>query len=45
MNIGELRKKLCAGMAGTMIEERVPHFSRGLCARKPALSVPKGGDF
>jgi hypothetical protein len=22
-----------------------PHFSRVLCARKPALSLPKGGDF
>jgi hypothetical protein len=24
---------------------RVPHFSRVLCARKPALSLSKGGDF
>jgi NAD(P)-dependent dehydrogenase (short-subunit alcohol dehydrogenase family) len=24
---------------------RVPHFSRALCARKPALSLSKGGDF
>jgi hypothetical protein len=28
-----------------IVRRRVPHFSRVLCARKPALSLSKGGDF
>src|SRR5450631_694076 len=28
-----------------LFRRRVPHFSRALCARKPALSLSKGGGF
>ncbi len=37
-------KNAVAALANELGAPRVPHFSRALCARKPALSLSKGGD-